>query len=50
MFFALSFTLEGIVRGGSAILHIADDHPLFYGPRVIAYGLIIVAIWRKNRR
>jgi len=50
IFFALSFTLEGVVRGGSAILHMADDHPLFYGPRVIAYGLIIVAIWRKNLR
>jgi hypothetical protein len=48
--FALSFTLEGVTRAASVLLHLTDDNPFFYGPRVIAYGLIIVAIWRKNRR
>jgi len=47
---AMSFALEGLTRGASAILQFTDDNPFFYGPRVIAYGLIIVAIWRKNRR
>lgn len=45
-----SFALEGVARGGSAILHLADDNPIFYITRVVAYGLIILAIWRKNRR
>ena len=50
VFFALSFTLEGAARGASAVLRLPDDNPVFYAVRVIAYGLIIVAIWRKNRR
>jgi hypothetical protein len=50
IFFALSFALEGVARGASAFLQLADDNPAFYGTRVIAYGLIIVAIWQKNRR
>jgi uncharacterized membrane protein HdeD (DUF308 family) len=50
VFFALSFALEGIVRGASAVLYLTDDNPAFYGARVIAYGLILVAIWQKNRR
>jgi hypothetical protein len=47
---ALAFALEGVARGGSAFLRLDDSNPLFYGIRVIAYGLIIVAIWQKNRR
>lgn len=50
VFFALSFALEGATRGASAVLRLPDDNPIFYIIRVIAYGLIIVAIWRKNRR
>jgi hypothetical protein len=50
VFFALSFALEGVTRGASAVLQITDHDPLFYGARVAAYGLIIVAIWQKNGR
>jgi hypothetical protein len=50
IFFAASFALEGVARAGSAFLQLGDSNPLFYGIRVIAYGLIIVAIWQKNRR
>jgi hypothetical protein len=50
VYFALSFALEGAARGASAFLKVDDSNPLFYGVRVIAYGLIIVAIWQKNRR
>ena len=50
LFFALSFALEGISRGAAAFLLLPDTNPAFYGLRVIAYGLIIIAIWQKNRR
>ncbi|HUR87904.1 MAG TPA: DUF5985 family protein [Ramlibacter sp.] len=50
IWFALSFALEAIGRGASAFLQLPDGNPAFYGLRVIAYGLIIAAIWQKNRR
>jgi len=50
IYFAASFALEGVARAGSAFLQLGDNNPLFYGVRVVAYGLIIVAIWQKNRR
>ena len=50
LFFALSFALESASRAVSAVLQLSDDAPLVYGTRVIAYGLIIIAIWQKNRR
>ena len=50
VFFALSFALEGLTRGAALVLHFGDSNPAFYGIRVVAYGLIIVAIWQKNRR
>jgi hypothetical protein len=50
LWFALSFWLEagdrialGTVRGAG------EDNPVFYGLRVVAYGLILLAIWQKNR-
>jgi len=50
LFFTLSFALEGASRAASVFLRVSDDNPMFYATRVIAYGLIIVAIWQKNRR
>jgi hypothetical protein len=50
LFFALSFAMESASRAASVFLLVADDNPMFYATRVIAYGLIIVAIWQKNRR
>ncbi len=49
VFFALSFALEGVTRGAALALQFPDNNPAFYGMRVVAYGLIIVAIWQKNR-
>jgi hypothetical protein len=49
LYFAASFGLECASRAAAVVMHISDDNPLFYGTRVIAYGLIIVAIWQKNR-
>jgi uncharacterized membrane protein YhfC len=50
IYFALSFALEALGRGAAALMQVGDENPAFYGVRVIAYGLIIVAIWQKNRR
>jgi len=50
LWFALSFWLEAANRVALA-LHAAaqEDSPLIYGLRVVAYGLILLAIWQKNR-
>ena len=50
VYFALSFALEAVSRAVSGLVQLGDENPAFYGLRVIAYGLIIVAIWQKNRR
>jgi hypothetical protein len=50
IYFSLSFALEAIGRGASGLLLVSDDNPMFYVLRVIAYGLIILAIWQKNRK
>jgi uncharacterized membrane protein HdeD (DUF308 family) len=51
LFFALSFLLEGVNRIVLGLLADArEDNPLFYSVRVVAYGLIVAAIWQKNRR
>jgi hypothetical protein len=50
LYFSLSFALESASRAVSVVLQVSDNNALFYGIRVIAYGLIIVAIWQKNRR
>jgi predicted permease len=50
LLFAAAFVLEAIDRVALALLPYADeDEPLFYLVRLLAYGLILVAIWRKNR-
>jgi hypothetical protein len=50
LYFALSFAIESGNRIALALLAGADENdPLFYGVRLIAYGLILVAIWQKNR-
>lgn len=51
LYFAGSFWLEGVNRIALAVLpHASEQEPLFYLVRLIAYGLIILAIWQKNRR
>jgi len=50
LYFALSFALEGLNRIAMGLLvQLTEDNPLFYSVRVVAYGLIVAAIWRKNR-
>jgi hypothetical protein len=50
LYFALSFLIEAANRVALALLLGADeDDALFYSVRLVAYGLILLAIWQKNR-
>jgi hypothetical protein len=50
LYFALSFLIEAANRLVLGVLWIVDeDGAMFYSVRVIAYGLILLAIWQKNR-
>ena len=49
LYFALSFGIEGVHRIVSALrFDDAEDTPLHYLVRLLAYGLIIWAILEKN--
>lgn len=51
LLFALSFWIEALDRVALGLLQGASEgQPLFYGGRIVAYGLLVVAIWQKNRR
>ena len=50
LWFALSFLLEAGNRVAlGLVVGVAEDSPYLYGVRVIAYGLILLAIWQKNQ-
>jgi hypothetical protein len=50
LFFAISFWLEGLNRFLlSRVVGPDEAEPIYYAVRLIAYGLIIVAIIDKNR-
>lgn len=50
LYFALSFLIEAANRVALGVLWVADeDGALFYSVRVVSYGLILLAIWQKNR-
>jgi hypothetical protein len=50
LYFVGSFWLEAFDRILLALVHHASEQePLFYLIRLIAYGLIVAAIWQKNR-
>ncbi len=49
LLFAASFWIEACNRAGLALLpHASENEPLFYLVRLLAYALIIIAIWQKN--
>ncbi len=51
LYFALSFWLEAADRVAFGMLGPSSEfEPVFYGVRVLAYGLIVVAILQKNRK
>jgi hypothetical protein len=50
LYFALSFWLEGLNRLHAGITEMLyDDMPVRYFIRLVSYGLILLAIWEKNR-
>lgn len=50
LWFALSFWLECANRVAMGLMASRnEEQPVFYGIRVVAYGLILLAIWQKNR-
>lgn len=50
LYFALSFWIEAGNRIALGLLVGAgEDGVMFYSVRVLAYGLILLAIWQKNR-
>lgn len=49
-YFAGAFWLEAASRVALGLAPHADEsEPIFYLVRLVAYGLIIAAIWKKNR-
>ncbi|MGN6388512.1 MAG: DUF5985 family protein [Burkholderiaceae bacterium] len=51
LYFALSFLIEGINRLLlGTVAGFNDDAPISYLVRLVAYGLILWAIYEKNRR
>lgn len=51
LYFALSFWIEAANRVALGLLvNTGEDGAAFYSVRVLAYGLILLAIWQKNRR
>ncbi len=49
LYFALSFWIEAGNRLALGLLvNSTEDDALFYSIRLVAYGLILLAIWEKN--
>lgn len=49
LYFAASFWIEAGNRSALAFLGLAQENePVVYGVRVLAYGLIVFAVLRKN--
>jgi uncharacterized membrane protein HdeD (DUF308 family) len=49
LYFALSFGIEGVHRVCAALAYQdGEDSPLHYLVRLLAYGLILIAILEKN--
>ena len=50
LFFSAAFLIEGLSRVPLAIERAGDEtEPLYYLPRLLAYGLIVLAVVLKNR-
>jgi uncharacterized membrane protein HdeD (DUF308 family) len=50
MFFAAAFAIDALARFVLGFAELSEEtQPLVYGARLITFGLIIIAIIRKNR-
>ncbi len=50
LYFSLSFLIESANRLALGLLVASELEPVFYMVRIVAYGLIVVAILQKNRK
>ena len=50
LYFTAAFWLEAASRLVAAfLLSTSEDEPILYVVRLVSYGLVIAAIWQKNR-
>lgn len=49
LYFALAFLLQGLGRAAPVFGQDASHDALLYVSRLVAYLLIVIAIWTKNR-
>ena len=50
LYFAIAFGLDGATRFVLGLSHVSDEtEPLFYLGRLVTFGLIILAVFEKNR-
>jgi hypothetical protein len=50
LLFAAAFAIDALDRVALALVPFAsEDEPVFYLVRLVAYALILLAIWQKNR-
>jgi hypothetical protein len=50
LLFGIAFFVDAVSRVAQGSLTISEDYePLIYVGRVITFGLILIAIWDKNR-
>lgn len=50
LYFTASFCLEAVNRSYLVLAgEIREEFPVYYAIRLISYGLILLAIWDKNR-
>jgi hypothetical protein len=50
LLFSASFLIEAVNRAAIGAIGVGENEHLHYGVRFLAYGLIVIAIWDKNRR
>ncbi|KTD66887.1 MULTISPECIES: DUF5985 family protein [Legionella] len=50
LYFAMSFLLEALSRVIIGTTNIQNENPLIYLIRLVAYFLIIIAIYEKNKK
>jgi hypothetical protein len=51
MLFSIAFAIDGLTRTLIALDQVPNEHePLYYGARLITFGLILAAIIDKNRK
>lgn len=50
LLFSASFLIEAVNRAAMGLVGSNELAPLHYSIRLLTYGLIVIAIWGKNRR